>query len=308
MEEVRQADDHDVGVGVVDGRRQVGGRLGDAPALAERIAALGTARIDDPDAVAAALAVERVGVEVADQAGAEHRDRVAVHRSSSLSVRAEDEVAAGDEGTQLGAGRPAGGLAEAAVGDEREPLGRDAGRQHGIDPLGDVVGRLDVRVLDIDDAGGDVATGGGDLAEDRDLGHLAVGELEHELVDTEAEHRVEDRPICPARKWPAEVVAEAEMGAEPHLADDRLDRRVEQRREVGRGIRMDGRRWFVDLDERRAGRGQARELRPQDRHERLRRGVALRVDLARAVGQAAGQRVRPGKRHLERTSRCGREA
>ena len=60
VEEVRQRDDDDVGVGVVDGGRQVGGRLGDAPALAERLAALGTARVDDPDAVAAALAVERV--------------------------------------------------------------------------------------------------------------------------------------------------------------------------------------------------------------------------------------------------------
>ena len=83
VEEVRQGDDHDVGVGVVDRRRQVGRRLRDAPALAERLAAARAARVDDTDPVAAALAVQGHRVEVADQPGAEHRDAVAVHASSS---------------------------------------------------------------------------------------------------------------------------------------------------------------------------------------------------------------------------------
>ena len=48
-----------------------------------------------------------------------------------------------------------------------------------------------------------------------DLGHLAVRELEDELVDVEAEHRVEDRPIRAPGERPAEVVPEAEVGAEP---------------------------------------------------------------------------------------------
>ena len=127
VEEVRQADDHDVRVGVVDGGRQVGGRLGDAPALAERIAALGAARIDDPDPVAAALTVERVRVEVADQAGAEHRDRVAVHPILLRWSRASTRSRPATRAPSLARGHPACGLAEAAVGDEREPLGRDAG-------------------------------------------------------------------------------------------------------------------------------------------------------------------------------------
>ena len=46
--------------------------LGDAPALAERLAALVAPRVDDPDPVAAALPVQRHRVEVADEAGAEH--------------------------------------------------------------------------------------------------------------------------------------------------------------------------------------------------------------------------------------------
>jgi hypothetical protein len=79
---VGQSDDDDVRVRVVDGDGQVIGVLGDVPALAEGPCAAGAARIGDPDPIAAALAVQRVGVEVADEAGAEHGDGVAVHDPS----------------------------------------------------------------------------------------------------------------------------------------------------------------------------------------------------------------------------------
>ena len=150
----------------------------------------------------------------------------------------------------------------------------------------------------------DVPAGGGDLAEDLDLGHLAVGELEHQLVDLEAEHRLEDGTVRPPRERSAEVVAEAEMRPEPGAPDHGCHRRVEQGREVGRGLRMDRGRRLVDLDEVRAGGDEAIQLRPQDRHERLRGGVPRRVDLARPVGQPAGQRVRPGEGHLQRPGRA----
>ena len=68
---------------------------------------------------------------------------------------------------------------------------------------------------------------------------------------------------------------------------------------------MDRRRRVVDLDEGRAGRDQPFELGAEDRHERLGRVVAVRVDLARAVGQPARQRVRPGQGHLEGACRPG---
>ncbi len=45
----------------------------------ERVGALLGARVDDVDAVAVALAVQRAGVEEADQARPEHRHLVAVH-------------------------------------------------------------------------------------------------------------------------------------------------------------------------------------------------------------------------------------
>ena len=79
VQEVGQRDDDDVGVGMVDRGGQVGRRLRDRPALAERRAALLAARVHDPDLVAAALAVQGHRVEVADEPGAEHRDPVAVH-------------------------------------------------------------------------------------------------------------------------------------------------------------------------------------------------------------------------------------
>ena len=61
------------------------------------------------------------------------------------------------------------------------PVGEDR-----LDPGGDLGGGLDMRTLDVDDAGRDVPPGIGDLAQDPDLAHLAVRELEDELVDGEA--------------------------------------------------------------------------------------------------------------------------
>ena len=56
-----------------------------------------TARVDDPDPVAAALAVQRVRVEVADQPGAEHGDRVPVHQHLLLGP-----VGKGEEPRRVG--------------------------------------------------------------------------------------------------------------------------------------------------------------------------------------------------------------
>ena len=98
----------------------------------------------------------------------------------------------------------------------------------------------------------------GDLAEDADLGHLPVGELEDELIDLEAEHRVEDRPVGPAGERAAEVVPEAQMRTEPCPTDDRARSAALKRAEKSAGgVGMDGRRRLVDLDEVGAGGDQA---------------------------------------------------
>jgi hypothetical protein len=68
---VGQADHHHVGVGVLDGRAQVGGVVRHAPALGERRRPLRRARVGDLDAVQAAPAVQRHRVEVADQTGSQ---------------------------------------------------------------------------------------------------------------------------------------------------------------------------------------------------------------------------------------------
>ncbi len=72
---------------MLDRGGHVGRRLGDAVARLERRAALRAPRVHDLDVVAAALAVEGRGVEVADEAGPEHRDRVLLHRAGLLRGR-----------------------------------------------------------------------------------------------------------------------------------------------------------------------------------------------------------------------------
>ena len=92
------------------------------------------------------------------------------------------------------------------------------------------------------------------------------------------------------------------MGRQPdagrHVGDDR----VEQRREVGRGVGVDRRRRLVDLDERGALGDERTDLGGEDRDERLGRGEALRIDAA--TDEPARQRERPRQRHLERPSRA----
>ena len=74
-----------------DGLLEVGRRDRDPVLGGERGGAILRARVHDVDAVAAALAVERQGVEVSDQPGAEHREPVGGQRDPSFG-RGECEV------------------------------------------------------------------------------------------------------------------------------------------------------------------------------------------------------------------------
>ncbi len=73
---VGQADDHAVGLRVVDGLVEVGGPVWDVPLFGKCLGPFRSARVDDLDPVAVALAVKRHGVEHADEPGAEHGDFV----------------------------------------------------------------------------------------------------------------------------------------------------------------------------------------------------------------------------------------
>ena len=76
MEVVGQRHHDHVRVGMPDGGLEVRRVLRDVPALPERPASRLGPGVHDPDPVGAALAVERLGVEVADEPGAEHGDGV----------------------------------------------------------------------------------------------------------------------------------------------------------------------------------------------------------------------------------------
>ncbi len=158
-------------------------------------------------------------------------------------------------------------------------------------------------ILDVDHAGRNVPAGVDEFREQVDLGHLSVGEFENQFVHVEAEHRVADRPIRASRQGSAEVVPEAEVGAQPGPAADRLDGCVEEPDEVRRGVRVDRRRRLVDLDDGRTRVGEATELGLQDRHEGLRGCDTRFVDLAGSRSQPARERVRSGQGHLERSRR-----
>ena len=84
VEVVRQADHDRVRLRVGDRLLEVGRPLGDAVLARERPRAFLGARVDDVHAVAAALPVQRAGVEEPDQPRAEHGHPVAVHRALLL--------------------------------------------------------------------------------------------------------------------------------------------------------------------------------------------------------------------------------
>ena len=71
------------------GSGHVGFRVRHAPPRGERVRPCLLTRVDDVDVIAAPLRVQRPRVEVADQAGAEHRDGVTAHGATAYSVGQE---------------------------------------------------------------------------------------------------------------------------------------------------------------------------------------------------------------------------
>src|SRR5581483_5886525 len=126
-----------------------------------------------------------------------------------------------------------------------------------------------------------------------------------ELVGPEAAELVEDRTVRPLRERPTDVVAEAEVDAEPkpRPPGDPGDRPVEEVGEVDRRVGMDRRRRLVDLDEGRPGGDEGVELGGEDGNEGLGRSGAVAVDLARAGPEATGEGEGTRDRDLERSTR-----
>src|SRR5262249_43569517 len=152
---------------------------------------------------------------------------------------------AGDEALQLLEGEPARKLEEAAVGRQPELLRRDV-RQEQTDPLGDVLGALDVERLDVDDAGRELALVAVPAPE-LGLLHLAVADLEGELVAFRVEDGREHPAVVALAARPAAEVAEADVQAD--LRRHVRDAGVEQVDPAGLRARDDRVGRLVDLYE-----------------------------------------------------------
>ena len=120
---------------------------------------------------------------------------------------------------QLVSCRPSCRLRKTAVGAHAESIGRHQ-REAAANPLGNDLGRLDVVILDIDDADADVL-GRADLGDDLELGELPAGHLDVNLVGRQREERRKHGGVAAGSDSPTLEIAEAEMRPEVAAVDDR---------------------------------------------------------------------------------------
>ena len=118
--------------------------------------------------------------------------------------------------------------------------------KHRPQPLGDQLGGLDPGVLDVDQPTA-TSIDSGSSAEQLDLGHLAAGELERELVHLRPADVREERPVRPPADGPGAVVAEAHVHADVGI--DALDRAGDDVEEVLGLVGVAGEARLVELEE-----------------------------------------------------------
>src|SRR5947207_3920797 len=202
------------------------------------------------------------------------------------------------EGRELLIAHVARRPAEAAVGVERHLL-RRAVLEHLADAPGDVLRRVLVEALDVDDAGAETPAVAVFLPQ-LGLRHLTPGELQHELVGAGLEHAGEVRLVRTEEARAAEAVAEADVEAQPRFHP--FGGEVEEARHLLAGDVAAGR--LVELDPVGARRDQRLELVVDHLGEPLRdvdhalvglAGVDSRAERerSRARGLHALRRVRP---------------
>src|SRR5262249_27468957 len=179
---------------------------------------------------------------------------------------------------------------------EREPFGGD-GRETEAHALGDVFRRLHVERFHVDDATRHLAVHA-DLLPHLDLGHLAIGVLEHELIAATVEEMGEHPPVRALAAWAREQIAEADVIAD--LGLHALDARVEHLDVLTDLARHDSGRGLVDLYPGGTGRGERPKLRVDGRHQipAEREAVAVvRVAGPRLHVNGQGHRPRAGRLH-----------
>ena len=150
--------------------------------------------------------------------------------SSRRGAPPADEVTSRDQRRELGPRRRPRRLAEAAVRDEVQPVGVHAGVEQ---PVRRATRRRPSRGTSSSrrpTPAAEVATGRGDVGRDVELGHLAVGELQAPSSSTRNARACSSTGRYSRRgERPPEVVAEAQVRAQPDPADRRFERAVEQR-------------------------------------------------------------------------------
>ena len=127
-----------------------------------------------------------------------------------------DEFYARDKVLKLLPSSPAGSLAEATVGGEREAVRRCI-LKAGADAIGNIFGRLNVIALHVDDSDGDVLAFGNRLKQFQ-LGKFAAGHFEMDFVDMHLQKGGKHRRIAARANPSTLVISEAKMGREPAFA------------------------------------------------------------------------------------------
>src|SRR5581483_520511 len=109
----------------------------------------------------------------------------------------------------------------AAVGGERDPVRRDV-LEHLADAAGDLLRRLDHHRADVEDADGDLLVLR-QVGEEIDAVHVAVGVVEHELVDSGRVPEVRQHRLVALREVGAEDVVAPGVAEAEVPADLRID-------------------------------------------------------------------------------------
>src|SRR5205809_371309 len=159
-----------------------------------------------------------------------------------------------------------------------------------VDPARAALGRVLVEALHVDDARAQLAAVAV-LPPQVELGQLAAGELEHELIGAGLERAREVRLVGPREARAAEAIAEADVEAEPRL--HALGGQVEEPSHLLSGD-VAARR-LVDLDPVGAGRYQRTELLVDDLGEPLGDVDRALVDPAGMDARAEGERPGAGR-------------
>src|SRR6185436_10909521 len=143
---------------------------------------------------------------------------------------------------------PASGLAQTAIGREREAVRRRI-FEAGLYAVSDICRSFDIITLHIDNADSDVFSDG-NLFDQFQFGKLPAGHFDVDFINGKVEEGREHRSIMTETDGPGFVIAETEMRGEATFADDRLDGSIKDFDEAFRIflVRVTAHRGFINSD------------------------------------------------------------